>query len=279
MASVSSMGGLSTRLTRRSDRCRFAHWPHVRLKLAMSRNPFEYAYDPIPAEAIRLSEAYARVLEAINAGPQILQTLEDFYKRDLRKSREHDEQSDNWLIASETSKRDFHRGKEAYIFFSVHLAAKELLAYVRDPENGDILQLDPGSWEPSYQVGIGLPFRIRSGMDSDFIDPDEYPGPETYIRGSYRPVFFWRDEFDRWLKKTFGDKARRGGRPRGSGSWRAADRDLLKKMSQLIKSGSAKSPNDAARQLAEKAQGSGTLESKQSRLARSYRASIWSQRN
>jgi len=61
------------------------------------------------------------------------------------------------------------------------------------------------------------------------------------------------------------------GRPAGSGTSEIADRPLFAEMHHLIGSGSAKSPNDAARQVAHKAQGQGTPESKQDRLARGYR--------
>jgi hypothetical protein len=42
-------------------------------------------------------------------------------------------------------------------------------------------------------------------------------------------------------------------------------------MHRLIEEGSAKSPHDAAGQLAENAKGAGTVDSKQSRLEKAYR--------
>jgi hypothetical protein len=57
----------------------------------------------------------------------------------------------------------------------------------------------------------------------------------------------------------------------GSGSWRKADQPLLQEMQRLIDKGTAKSPHDAARRLADKAEGAGTLDSKQSRLGKGYR--------
>ena len=71
------------------------------------------------------------------------------------------------------------------------------------------------------------------------------------------------------LKKTFGGK-QRGGRPpnRFDG---AIDEPLLQEMHQLIENCLAKSPEHAAHQVANKAVGAGTFESKKTRLAKRYR--------
>ena len=103
--------------------------------------------------------------------------------------------------------------------------------------------------------------------------------PNTLIRGAYRPVFLWRDEFERWRSMTFGYQKHGGGRPTGSGSWQVADELLLDEMDNMIKTGRAKSPNDAARILADRASGSGTLASKQSRLAVRYRKKFGPEKN
>ena len=67
-------------------------------------------------------------------------------------------------------------------------------------------------------------------------------------------------------------KGRSGRRP-GAGSCDVADKPLLEEMHGLITDGLAKSPNDAAGRLADKAQGGSmtTRESKQTRLAKGYR--------
>jgi hypothetical protein len=66
------------------------------------------------------------------------------------------------------------------------------------------------------------------------------------------------------------------GRPKRSG-WDTADEPLLAEMAALIGNGEAKSANDAARLVASRAAGTGTFESKQSRLAKRYRA--WASEN
>jgi hypothetical protein len=106
---------------------------------------------------------------------------------------------------------------------------------------------------------------------NDFEIQDEFVNPNTLIRGLYRPIFLWNEEFEEWLEKTFVLKRRGGGRPPGSGSWQVHDQQIVIKMHGLISSGLASSANDAARQLVKEARGSGTEESKQTRLRKAYR--------
>ncbi|WP_426531773.1 hypothetical protein [Bradyrhizobium sp. McL0615] len=63
------------------------------------------------------------------------------------------------------------------------------------------------------------------------------------------------------------------GRKKGDGSFAELDRPILKKMEELISTHRAASPEEAARILAGKAHGAGSLESKTERLAKRYRAS------
>ena len=105
---------------------------------------------------------------------------------------------------------------------------------------------------------------------NDFIDNGQSTFPNIVLRGAYRPVFLWKEEFERWFKKTFPREKHPGGRPRGSGSWRDADQELILEMRELIKAKKAKSPNDAARLLADRTPGAGSLKSKQDRLRKGY---------
>jgi hypothetical protein len=226
--------------------------------------------DPIPAKAILLSEAFGRVVEAIEANSSPLETLSEWDKLELKWSKERDEADDFWAGDSSEDKLKFHRSKEANLFFRRCLVAKELLTYVRDPETGDILELAAVGWSLPAQFPPPLYPNIPALM-SDFVSPG-YTGPRgTFIRGAFRPVFLWRDDFERWLRKTFGTATYKPqGRPQGSGSWEDADEVLLQAMHKLIKSGTAKSAYDAARRVADTAPGSGTFESRRSRLARRY---------
>jgi hypothetical protein len=62
------------------------------------------------------------------------------------------------------------------------------------------------------------------------------------------------------------------GRKKGDGSYATLDLPILDEMKELISSHRAASPEEAARMLAEKAHGAGSLESKAERLAKRYRA-------
>ena len=62
----------------------------------------------------------------------------------------------------------------------------------------------------------------------------------------------------------------RGKKP-GEGSYERVDFPLLAEMKQLISSGKAASPEEAARQVASQAYGAGTVDSKAERLARRFR--------
>ena len=64
------------------------------------------------------------------------------------------------------------------------------------------------------------------------------------------------------------------GRPRGSGSLAVEDEPLVNEMCELIDEEKARSPHDAARQVAERASGGGTLDSKIRRLERRYSESL-----
>jgi hypothetical protein len=62
------------------------------------------------------------------------------------------------------------------------------------------------------------------------------------------------------------------GRKKGDGSYAKLDLPILDEMKELISSHRAASPEEAARLLAEKAHGAGSVESKAERLAKRYRA-------
>jgi hypothetical protein len=235
----------------------------------MPRTSYWYADDPIPAKAIRLGEAYQRVLRATNRNPKILDTLSQHLLKDLRESRRTKPPIVNWDGYSDADKKEFRREQEAAVFFRDRLRKNELLAYIRDPETGEILQLNPRDWRPTNRP-LGEPLKVPAAMD-DFIDNGQGAfAPNIVLRGAYRPVFLWKEEFERWFKKTFPREKHPGGRPPGSGSWRDADQELILEMHELIKAKKAKSPNDAARLLADRAPGAGSPKSKQDRLRKGY---------
>jgi len=174
-------------------------------------------------------------------------------------------------ITPEEAKRIFPWSRAARLFYVSHLVAGVLTTYVRDPETGGILQLSAFGWVEEVEDLCGSP-RDEEGCVA--------PHYQSLIAGEYQPIFLWRHEFDEWFRKTFGsDSSKRRGRKPGSGSWEHADESLVEEMHRLIDSGSAKSAEDAARLVEDRAAGSGTLASKRTRLAKRFRKRFSSERN
>jgi hypothetical protein len=230
------------------------------------------ADDPIPVNAIRLTDAYERVLDAVDTHPEILPEFDEGLLELLAKSRDKERGIQDPDAFDKELEEFWYRKKEVNIFFRKQLEDKKLVACVRDPKTGETLQLSSNGWIPDRWTD-----EIPSGIWSDYVHPDdyEYLGPTgTFHLGALRPVFFRSVDFDLWFEKecisTIKAKKSRG-RTIGSGSWVDADKRLLKRMNSLMKSNDAKSPWDAAGLVAAEAKGGGTELSKQSRLAKRYR--------
>jgi len=234
----------------------------------------------IPEKAILLRETEAAVRAAIRKNPKLLLRIPNI--EECMRCRIEDDNDDVRKAAyarlrrspplerltSEEAKRIFPWERAADLFYFDSLLAGELTTYVRDPDAGDILQLNPVSWGEYADD-------LRSSPREE-----EYcvaPPKESLIRGEYQPIFLWRHEFEQWFNKTFGAQTRRGRKP-GSGSMEAADEEFLVEMDRLIKSGAAKSPEDAARHVAKGARGA-SFESTMTRLAKRYRKKFSSERN
>ena len=161
------------------------------------------ADDAIPKDAIRLTDAYECVVTLVSNHPELLPKFDEDRSEALRKSREEERKiQDDPEAFDKELEEEWHQRKEANLFLRLAIEAKKLVACTRDPETGDILQLRSDDWIPS-----GWDDYIPPGIWTDYIIPDDYeaPGPNgTLIRGALRPVFFIRDEFEAWFKKTFG---------------------------------------------------------------------------
>lgn len=235
--------------------------------------------DPIPAQAIWISDAFDSVLQALRASPQILETLDPELREYLIKNRKEEEQRHHGRFKSAKSKEAVHIVKQAVVFFRSILCRGELTAYIRDPDDGSILQLDASDWS---SVGGRLLFLAPPyAFEDNFLDNAPFSGnPNTFIRGAYRPIFLWRKEFELWLSKKFGRKKHSGGRPPRSGSYEAADRPFLEKMRELLKIGKANSVYDAAKQVAKDVPPKNAEEqSIITRLARRYNKLFGSEQN
>jgi hypothetical protein len=188
------------------------------------------ASDPIPENSVGLSDAFDRIMDAAEKNPDRLK-LDDDDRRDIRRGTESDLKQ---FIPEEYSVKDIDEialGKEANVFIRKCLTAGELVAHVRDPETGQILQLPRKGWNNLEfypgELGWLLDNHVHPG------DPLNPGPPEVMVRGMARPVFFLRDGFDLWFERTFGVSNRRG-RKRGSGFYAQDDEPLLMKMHELI---------------------------------------------
>jgi hypothetical protein len=87
----------------------------------------------------------------------------------------------------------------ANLFFRQHAMAGNIRTFVRDPETGTILRLDPLGWHINESQPVPI------GLFSNYVHPSlpEASGPDgTLIRGALRPVFL-RAEFFFWVDITF----------------------------------------------------------------------------
>jgi hypothetical protein len=159
-----------------------------------------------------------------------------------------------------------------------------LATALRHRAGGQMNALEPYVWN-TENVGPRF-FRCQMSLSQPFQDP------ARVISRSLQWIYVTRESLDRYIggdsaagpaanpleMRQSKPKGRSGRRP-GTGSWVVADKPLLEEMHNLITSGRAKSPHDAAGQLADRAQGTSTRESKQTRLAKRYREYISSKPN
>lgn len=175
--------------------------------------------DPIPLNAIRLGGAFTALFDAIQENPRIAaEHLDPRYLSTLERLRETDSASPN-LLSDEV---DFHYADRAANFLIRDaLTAGRLTACVRDPDFGEVLQLTSSDWVPLEWLKDEAEMPPY-GMLSDFINEDfsvasENPfdfiwGPSgSTIRGFRRPVFFMREQFDKWMDRIVGTRNRGDG--------------------------------------------------------------------
>jgi hypothetical protein len=163
----------------------------------------------------------------------VLEALDADLKDGLVKNKQTEEKRHKWKSKPPQTLIALQRLKEAVVFFRATLGRAELIPYIRDPENGEVLQLDHTDWSPVG--GRLLLLEPPYAFEDDFLDDAPFTGnPKTFIRGAYRPVFLIRKDFERWLKKTFGRK-HSGGRHPGVGSYKQKDLPYLQQMHELLK--------------------------------------------
>ena len=164
-----------------------------------------------------------------------------------------------------------------------HCSKGDLVSAVRKIRGGAMTVLGWEMWNAENldwrfdrcQMSLDRPFERCKGTHWIFIQRNSLDSFLAGLAGDVSPT-----EASRHSKPVSSElgstseglQTRTRGRPPGTGSWATADDLLLAGMRELIKAGKAKSPNDAARQVAGEAPGSGTIDSKITRLAKRYRA-------
>ena len=147
---------------------------------------------------------------------------------------------------------------------------------LRHEAGGPMNALEPYVWN-TENVGTRF-FRCQMSLSQPFQDP---------IRVRFEPLYWiyvTRESLDRYigggsaaepapnpLKMGQPKPKDRSCRQPGTGTYDIADAPVLEEMHRLIMNGDAKSPHDAAGQLAHKAKGSMEESSRQTRLAKKYR--------
>jgi len=163
--------------------------------------------DPIPVGHIRLSQAFDLYYEAVTPNWQGLDAAINEPMPSPPAAGKEGEATNPLVLAFNA--RDAARG-EAEMKFSKALAAGGLRALIRDPDNGELLELSRDGWERSSDDG-----GFAAGFDEDFVEPGDFfqPGPPAVTNGYLRPVFFKDEEFNSWIARSVpGRDVRVGGR-------------------------------------------------------------------
>jgi hypothetical protein len=219
--------------------------------------------NPIPSDAKGLSDAFHTVLYAVvPEWPDLYDEVEHIEEKTSYHAFETGREPDlsDYKFALECVARALCRANQ---FFREKLAAEEVIAFVQHPDTREQMPLRGPGWQAAE------PSMLRGMLDDHGGTGDNPAHPDATIAGQKCSVFFQTDDFDKWLKSTFGGAR---GRPFGSG-WLSSDQPLLREMARLIATGKASSPYNAAHQVASKAAGGGTLESRVRRLERRYSTS------
>jgi hypothetical protein len=148
--------------------------------------------DPLPCDAIRLSEAFERYYRTAFAdAAEAIETELNAAFAEYQGPKGAKAEWERWIKAGVAHDK---LQSEAERSFRNALAAGRPAALVRDPATGVILKLDYRVWNAKQNFGV-------PGFSDDFVGPDELvqPGPSAVIGGMMRPVFFNQAEFESWL--------------------------------------------------------------------------------
>jgi hypothetical protein len=165
--------------------------------------------DAIPHGALRLTEAFGTVVDAIETYPEKTPELDEDWLEVLRQSRELEKNAKHDPETFDVEFEEYwHQRKIANVLLRCALENDELRACVRDPRTGENLQLPATGWLPKEWADRGY---VPSGIWQDYAIPDsgEIPGPQAaMIADKLRPIFFFQAEFEAWLREAFGQEVK-----------------------------------------------------------------------
>jgi hypothetical protein len=166
------------------------------------------AEDAIPTTAIRLTEAFMMVVDAVQSNPEKITTIDEDWSTALVKSREFEKAlGHDPKVFDEEFEKEWHLHKVANVILRCALDDGALNACIFNPQTGETLYLPSEGWLTDKWLDRGY---IPSGIwrDNAIPDDDELPGPAaTLIAGELRSIFLNRGGFETWLSREFGSKA------------------------------------------------------------------------
>lgn len=140
----------------------------------------------VPRGAIRLSEAFDRVCSNIAPDwtelPQLCVIWDESVEHDLSGEEERTENPYD---------REFEIVHRAETILRSALTEGVLRAYIHNLRTGVDLELRPADWRRLGET-VGLPSDYTSEL---------MPGPDCTLNGIANPVFFFREDFERWLDR------------------------------------------------------------------------------
>lgn len=153
--------------------------------------------DAIPKDAVWLTDAYEHVVKIICSDRSFHFEFDDEWREALEKSRQFEHTVGHDAEAfDEQLEQEWHQRKQANVILRLAIDSKKLIACVRDPGTGEVLQLSSQGW-----VNEGWDECIPASIWSDYLHPNDFecPGPSgSFIRGMLRPVFFMKAELEAW---------------------------------------------------------------------------------
>jgi hypothetical protein len=198
----------------------------------------------------RWAEVVTKTPEPDLPSPDSAKSVWDQFWRDAEKYADEEEKA--------TANRD-KKWKVVTRSIAESCARGSLLTAAQAKSGGDIIDLDTSFWNTeNYDSHF---YRCDASLHAPFTARQEKKDHWIYVT---------RESLNTYLETLSAARPKRG-KPPGVGSMAEMDEPHIQKMAQLIQDRKAKTPNDAARQVAGEVTG-GKFESNQHRLGNRFRA-------